>query len=132
MLYNAEDIVGKTLFAKRAVDLSRSAGGNTVFTAKAGDALGVVYSWVTKESSDGMKLYWMFYDANKRPYYAKHETGAFDVNSLTQQGVTTTLEQIKAEKRDSETLPDKIGRWLGIGLLGFGVISLANSYIKTH
>ena len=91
-IFSADQVIGKTLIAKSSVPLKRYAQANApvVYTAKKGEVVGVVYSWVM----DGPTLYWQFLDKNGNPYYAQHRTGIFSVDALQQQGAQT-LEDIK-------------------------------------
>ena len=98
-IFNASDIVGKTLFARTAVPLKRyaQASAPVVYTAKPGQAVGTVYSWVM----DGPTLYWQFIDEKGAPYYAEHRTGRFSVGALQQQGAQT-LEDIKEAQQAAD------------------------------
>lgn len=93
--YSANDIVGKTLIAKRAVSLKREPAdmSATIYTTKMGETVGVVYSYVTRNGV----VWWMFYDQNHRPYYAKQEVGVFDVGALNAQGANS-LESVQEQK----------------------------------
>lgn len=98
-IFNAGDIVGKTLIAKKNVPLTRTprAGAPVIYTAKPNEVVGVVYSWVM----DGSTLWWMFQDKNGVPYYAEHKPGIFSVTALQQQGAQT-LEDIKEAQQAAE------------------------------
>jgi len=91
-IFSADQVIGKTLIAKSNVPLKRyaQAAAPVIYTAKKGEVVGVVYSWVM----DGPTLYWQFLDKNGNPYYAQHRTGIFSVDALQQQGAQT-LEDIK-------------------------------------
>ena len=84
---NADQIIGKTLIAAKSVPIKRypSASAPVVYTAKRGESVGTVYSWV----KDGTTLYWVFEDANQKPYYAKHRPGYFNLSALQDQGAQT-------------------------------------------
>lgn len=100
-IYSADQVVGKTLFAVVNIPIKRiaSASAPVVYTAAPGTAVGRVYSWVM----DGPTLYWQFYDANGKAYYAKHQTGIFSVEALQQQGAMT-IEEIK-QAADEQNKP---------------------------
>lgn len=96
---SASEVVGKTLIARTSVPLTRwpKSDSPVIYTAKAGESVGVVYSWVM----EGTKLYWMFYDQYGKPYYAEHKTGRFSVEALQQQGAKT-LQDIQEAKAKEE------------------------------
>lgn len=99
--FSANDIVGKTLIARKSIPLKRlpQKSASTIYTAKPGITVGVVYSWV--EGDGG--LWWMYYDQNGRTYYTFHEPGAYDIKSITAQGVES-LEQVQ-EQQDKKDDP---------------------------
>lgn len=111
--YSVSQIIGKTLIARRHIELYR--GGNLGIQAFAsvapGQPVGVVDSYVG--GTGGVPLYWMFVDGSGIPYFARHGEGYFDINSLQQQGALTVQEQQAAE---SETVVDTV-------LAGFGDIA---------
>ena len=84
---NADQVIGKTLIADRNISIKRypSASAPVVYTAKRGESVGTVYSWV----KDGTTLYWVFEDANGKPYYAEHRPGYFSLKALQDQGAQT-------------------------------------------
>jgi len=91
MQYDPQDIVGITLYAKKPVPIVRLPydSEQPAKTIPAGQPVGEVYSFLlANEGRTG--LYWMFYDQNNRPYYARHEKGLFDENSIQNQGVLST------------------------------------------
>lgn len=100
-IFSADQVIGKTLIAKSNVPLKRyaQAGAPVVYTAKPGQVVGTVYSWVM----DGPTLWWAFYDDKNQPYYAQHKVGIFSVEALQQQGAQT-LEDIK-EAADAAANP---------------------------
>lgn len=94
-IYDANQIIGKTLFAARPVSIKRYPTGSAavVYTAPTGAAIGRVYSWVM----DGPDLWWQFLDANQKAYYAKHVPGSFSIDALQQQGAMTVEEVQQAQ-----------------------------------
>ena len=94
-IISADQVVGKTLIAKKSVSLKRTAQASApvIYTAKPGQIVGTVYSWVMQ----GTTLYWAFYDDKNLPYYAEHRPGLFSVEALQQQGAQT-LEDIQNEQ----------------------------------
>lgn len=111
--YSAAQIVGKNLIAARPVKLTRSPSAQApeIYTAQAGQSVGVVFSWVG--GGDKGPLWWQFLDSNKRPYYALHEQGAFSLEVLQAQGTLTVEEERKAaeekKKQDSGAFPNPFG-----------------------
>lgn len=97
--YTADQIVGKTLIAKKNVALKREPrkSAETVFVVKPGITIGVVYSWVNADGG----IWWMYYDQNGKTYYTYHEPGAYDIKSLTAQGVES-LEEVQEDKEKTE------------------------------
>jgi hypothetical protein len=112
--FKASEIVGKTLYNSKPVLFYRSLTekGKSI---KAGTKLGPVYSWI--EWKDG-NLYWMFLDDKKKPWYIKHDEGAFDIESLRDQGVKTTKEREEEKNPPSkfEILFKKYGVPILIGI----------------
>lgn len=99
--FTADQIVGKTLIARKNIALKREPrkSAETVYVARPGITVGVVYSWVTADGG----LWWMYYDEKGKTYYTYHEPGAYDIKSLTAQGVES-LEQVQ-EKQDKADDP---------------------------
>jgi hypothetical protein len=125
--FSADQIIGKTLIAKKPVPLYRSASKIDPFiTVPEGKTVGVVYSYV---GGTGSPLFWMFYAkvANvEKAYYAEHIDDAFDIKALKDQGVQTTREIEQAKQEENLSTGDKIleyfkkyAMWAGIGLAGF-------------
>lgn len=123
-LYDIADIINKTLFPVKTVDVYDSPDGNIIGTVSPPNAAGVVYSWVY--GRDG-SIWWMFEDNNSNlqnmygSYYIKHDPSAFNVSSLTEQGVITTAQKIAQQKEANMTTYQKIEqivKWVGIGIAG--------------
>lgn len=97
--FSADQIVGKTLIARKNIALKRlpSKSAQTVYTATPGTTVGVVYSWVQADGG----LWWMYYDSKGNTYYTYHEPGAYDIKSLNAQGVES-LEQVQEDKDAAE------------------------------
>ena len=91
--YSAADVINKTLIARKPVAIKRSPSLSqpTVYTAKSGDTIGVVYSYI--QNNDG--LWWMYYDQYQKPYYTLHDPNSYDIKSLSAQGAIS-LEEVKA------------------------------------
>lgn len=126
--FSADDIIGKTLTAKQPVNIYRYDNWETpVYTVKAGQPVGVVFSYLAPNDTRP-ELLWMFYDANKKPYYAKHKAGAYSVKSLKEQGVLTEQEQAEA----NQSTGDKIIKLVQKGFLFAGLFYLGATFIRSN
>lgn len=133
MEYSAADIIGKDLYAKRAVPIKRTAYDDapSPYDVSAGSLVGTVYSYL-EPTAGRSTLYWMFYDSAGVPYYVAHQKGLFDENRLRQQGVLTEKE--KQELANQEGTPQwyKLGRnMLVTGLLIYGGLRYGPDIIKS-
>jgi len=129
--YSADDIVGKSLIAKRAINVYR---GNdltqSVYTIKPGQTVGTVVSYLMPNDSREV-LYWMFNDANGRAYYTKQVAGNYDIKTIKEQGVLTLDEKKKKEEAADQTTGDKLLSLLQKGFIGAGLFYLAATAIKS-
>lgn len=108
MSYSADDLIGKTLYAKANVPLRRLPQDDSpvIFTVKPGGTIGVVDTYVVRDGT----VWWSFKDANKRNYYAQHKTGEFAEGPLKEQGLIDTQTKIKNEQRENEGIMPFIER----------------------
>lgn len=138
-LYNVDDVVDKTLYAKSRVPVYDNVPPqqrNLVGYVEPGNPVGVVYSYLAADPTrQRQNLWWMFYPASNYSnyYYAEQVGGYYDVEALRQQGVISIEE--KQQKEDLENLPwyeqllVKYGKPILIG----GVVALlAGSAIKGY
>ena len=98
--YSADQIIGKTLIAATGINVRRTpeaTAGNLIYTAKQGDTLGVVYSYVVNQQTG--KLWWWIDYAN--PKWLDHAAGRFSLKALTDQGAKTTAQETQ-EKADAQ------------------------------
>jgi len=129
--YSAEQIIGKTLIANRAVNIYRLPDdkAKSVYTVNAGQLVGVVDSYISPSAQKNRKfLYWQFVDQNGKFFYVRHEEGAFNIKALKDQGALTTAEQ-------NENISDfeKYFKKYGIPvLIGIGVLYLGGKYIQSR
>lgn len=131
-IFNAGDILNKTLIAKVGVPVYRQPvdGSKPFGTVKAGQPVGVVYAWLDPKPPERAGLWWSFYDGFNQTYFTPHKENIFDVNALRQQGVISTEEKVQEEqeKEDLENLPwyerliKKYGTTVVLALLGAAVI----------
>lgn len=112
MLYSAADLVNKTLIAKQPIAIKRLPldSAPTVFTVLSGQPVGKVYSWLAA-GTGRQSLYWMFLDANNRPYYAPHSANSFSLSAIKQQGVVSVKEAAEAEAAKAETTGDFLKKY---------------------
>jgi len=131
--YNAADIVGKTLIAKKKIDIVRlpKDDASTVYTVSPGETVGVVYSYLLP-NNNRKKLYWSFYDSNNKAYYVEHNVGDFDIKSLQSQGALTLEEKQEKETAANETISNKIFRYVKGGFLIAAGAYVLKSLIETN
>lgn len=109
--YSADQIIDKTLVAKRPVKLYRSPldEAEPIFTVLPGQTIGKVFSYLVPGPNRSV-LYWAFYDDKQRPYYTPHITGNFDIKSLSDQGALTIVEQQEQQAEQQLSTTDKAFR----------------------
>lgn len=132
--YSISDIVGKTLYAKKVVPLLQwpRDDSQVLMRIQPGGLVGVVDTYFLPSGTDRKKIYWGFVDANGRAYYAVHDTGMYDVESLQGQGILTIQEQIELEQAAESWFPGipdvpgvpVLGEIKGVLLLAGGVLLL--------
>lgn len=139
--FSAEEIIGKTLIAKRKVNVYTLPNPNSkkIGYVKEGGTCGVVYSYI--QNSYG--VWWMF-NSGSQTYYILHGVGLFNVTALASQGAITLDAANEAEAMEQmnyfEKLGYKVKNWAssatsgiddslkktltyaGLGLLGFFII----------
>jgi hypothetical protein len=108
--YSLDQIVGKTLFAKKQIVAYYNTDKSKVFrTFKAGERLGELFSWMVVK---GQMWYMMEKDgATKKHYWILHSANGIDVNKLKQQGALSKVEEKKAaekKKLDDRSTIDKV------------------------
>lgn len=88
-IYSAADVVGMTLYAKMPVQLKRIAADSApvVYTVPKGGTVGVVASYLDAKPGTRSAIYWEFYDENRRSFFAKHNSNAFELDKLLAQGL---------------------------------------------
>lgn len=131
-LYNAADIIDKTLIATKKIPVYKNAvdGAEVAGYVNAGQPVGVVYAWLA--ANPGMNrsgLWWAFWPVNGMYYYAPHIEGNFSVSALKQQGVISTEEKIKqaqeAENEANKTWYDKIiSKYWWIPIAGIAIMQV--------
>lgn len=130
--FNAADIIGKTLVARKTTDILRAATDNAtvVYEASPGSSIGTVYSYLLP-GANRTNLYWQFLDENNKPYYVEHKLGQFDISTIKGQGVLTLEEKQQAAEAAAETTSNKIFRYVKNGFLVAAFVYLGKSVIET-
>jgi hypothetical protein len=123
--FNAADIIGKTLIAKRQINVLSSPDGPPLAVVLPGNSVGVVDTYIG--GTAGRPLYWAFIGQNNRPYYVLHSPGNFDVSALRAQGVLTTKEQ-QDEKNKTPVM--QLAKSGGAALIIFSIILGASIFYK--
>jgi hypothetical protein len=124
--FNAGDVIGKTLIAKRNIPLVRQPADDAtvIYNVAPGQSVGNVDTFLLPNENRS-SLYWSFKDANGKSYFAKHAVGNFDVKELQQQGLLTLQEQQEQAIEASLSTGDKIFRLIkNIALIGAGAYIL--------
>lgn len=128
-IFNAKDIVGKTLIAKKKVYLySSPSAKNPLASINPGQTIGVVYSYLSP-NKNRPQLFWMF--KNGINYvYVPHQEGSFDIKSLKDQGVISTEDKTKTEAEKLEKQQkgavsfyiEKYIPWIIVGIFAMPII----------
>jgi len=128
--YSAAQIIGKNLIAAAPVPIRRSAQDSApvVYTVPVSQPVGIVDSYLMP-SANRSALYWVFYDANGRPYYAPHREGLFSLTALKEQGTVTVKEQTEAAQQSQQTTGDYITKNLKTLVLIAGGIIIIKSLL---
>ena len=134
-LYNANDIVDKTLIALKRLPVYTDVPRSGSIPKAAGyttpnQPIGVVYSYINADPIQNRgTLWWMFWPGQNyggNYFYIPHNVGDFDVSSLKQQGVLTLEEQRELEEQKNKEWYEKIvDRIIPVGvavILGGAVI----------
>lgn len=108
-LIDLNSLIGKTLYAAKPVKLYRFTadyydGKPAIFTVQAGQAIGVVDTWIQK----GPDYWFLYYDSNKRLYVSRHVKGDYSLKQLQNQGVKTEEQKLKEAEQASKTWFEKI------------------------
>ncbi len=129
--FNAADIVGKTLYSKTSVQLKRLPEDSSavIYTVPAGSVVGVVESYILPKVGRNENIYWQFSDGS-RAFYAEHQIGRFDTKTVQIQGAVSLEDQKAAEEAASESLTDKIGKYVSYIAAGFGLFILLRDQLK--
>jgi len=135
-LFNADDIINKSLVARSKVPVYRYPfdGAEQLGWVNPGQSVGVVYAWLGADPSNNRAgLWWMFapVSGGGAYYYAPHKEGLYDVSALRQQGIISTQEKTDME-REKERLANQpwYTSMLRTALPWIAVIGLGIAVIK--
>lgn len=116
--YSVNDIIDKTLIAKKKVEVYDSPNLNRqkLYDVQPSGTVGVVYSWVNKNGS----IWWQLYPGNK---FVIHDANSFSLQALQDQGVVSTREQLEAEAEKNKPWYEKIAKSASKIIITLGVIA---------
>jgi len=136
-IFNAGDIVDKTLIAATNVPLYKSPtdSAQPVGTISSGNPIGVVYAYLSPDpTADRAELWWMFVAGPDQQnmadaggfYFVPHKAGYFNIQALVDQGVLTAA-QATAMKNDAgksllQTSIEKYAPLVIGGLITVGIV----------
>lgn len=130
--FGADEMIGKTLIAKEnLIAYYGSPGSKSIFQIYKGQNVGLVFSWINKNTPKGA-LYWMFHDHDNKPYYVLHDPNKVGL-SLVDQATTKSDQQkateaTEAAKKESEgAIPyyiEKFGKPVLITIFVLGVAKI--------
>jgi hypothetical protein len=136
--YTVNQIIGKTLIASVDTKVYSGTKGTpaVVGTVKTGQPLGIVWSYLRPEQTDGRS--WLMFESSYVPgtaakvYYAPNE--AASGTGLKEQGALTVKDEIKKEQEEALRRNDPVGYYLKkyglpVLLIGGGIY-LAATYGK--
>jgi hypothetical protein len=126
--FNLPQLYDKTFYAKSKVGIYAHPNAQKPYRfIKPGEVVGVLYSYVNKNG-----IWFMFYDANKKPYYTKSKPGLYSFEAIKAQGAKT-VEEERAEKKDAQ-LYDKSKLEYFIHKYGLWVLgaTVAVALIRSH
>jgi hypothetical protein len=132
-LYTVNQIIGKTVTAARETKAysNNKGAGSLVATIKAGQPIGIVYSYARPEQADGRS--WLMFESNAgKIYWVPNEN--VSGSGLKEQGTKTLVEEVKEEQAKKEREEDPFSYYIkkfGIpAILIIGAIVIANGVAK--
>lgn len=124
--YNANDVIGLTLFARQKVNVYSGPGQQyeLLYTVEPGGVVGIVYSWVNKSGI----IWWQLEPGNK---FVSHAQGKFDIQALKDQGLISTQEQMQNEAEANKPWWEKVIKQgsktiITLGLIGAAAYAVIN------
>ena len=130
-VYGADQIIGKTLYAKQDVPIYRDPRDDAkpVYTAKKNTPMGIVDTWLAPQPGKRKNLWWGFMDSKGKPFYAEHLEGRYDVDNLKDQGALTVKEAIKQKAKENESTKDFVERLFKYALVAGGVYVIGKALV---
>lgn len=131
MLINIEQVIGKSLFAKRVINIRSHPSESATIIKKVnpGEFVGVLYSWLNPKQGRP-DMWFMFYDENNKPYYTVSGEGLYDIRTLREQGTKTTEELVKEKELQDESFSVYVKKILPKILIGFAIVMVIGYLIK--
>ena len=108
-IYSVDEIIGKSLYSLKQL-IGRTSPDDLSIVSKVfapSVIVGTVYSYIMV----GSDMWWMFYPNNKlteKPYYIKHEKGAFSLEFIKEQGGKTVKEKTEEKAQENLTAWEKL------------------------
>lgn len=135
--FSADQVVGKSLTAKRTVQLKSGSYDNSpvVATVQAGQPVGMVTIWLSP-GPNRSALHWEV-NNNGKIYFVRHEVGLFDVGNLVVQGTKSTEDILKEKKEEAQKEADPYTYYfkklvvpvlITVGVV-YGVVQLGKTFI---
>ena len=120
--FNASDIIGKTLYAKKTLVVKNLPSDNapSLYSVSSGQMVGIVDSYIEPKAGRNSNLYWKL--TGPTPKYIEHKEGNFSDKAITTQGGVSLEQQKINEEKANETFGQKIERygiWIGVSLMAF-------------
>lgn len=127
------EYIDKIVYAQKDTPLYRhysdDAKGHKIFTkvytAKKGERIGKVYSWIGPAENTNHKVYLMFQDTSLNPkskwYFIEYEDGSsIDQRKLKEQGAKTDKEKQEEKEAKDKSWMEKLGK--GLKPFAWGVV----------
>lgn len=128
-IYSASDIVDKTLVSERDLPYYNGVPDGAYFPQQIGIfskgvVVGTVFSWVDADPAKNRpQLWWMFYPGSSGSYYyMPHDSGAFDLDALAQQGVLSEEQKAAQAQTWYEKVLTKVLPIVMVTVLGAAAI----------
>ena len=125
--YDVSDMIDKTIFASGPIPVyvHPQDSASPAYTVAAGQAIGVLYSWLDPSASEDRKELWfMYWPDGQDPYYTKYGPG-YDLPALVAQGLQTTKEKADAAALAGKPWYEQLIIKYGPYILGAVVIGAA-------
>jgi uncharacterized protein YgiM (DUF1202 family) len=110
-LFSADQVIGKTLFATRRINVRSLPGteASVLFVTETGQQIGKVFSWVEKSN----KVWWQIDLENNKSGWVQHNQGWYSIRALKDQGAKTVKEVQKEKEQQEKSFGEKLGDFFG-------------------